>query len=234
MSLILEALRKSEAERQRGRAPDLHTALSTPRVTRARHRGWIAAGAVAIVGVAVVGWLMREPILPGPTLPTPTPTPAAVSPPTAHAPPAAVAAPIQPPQATPRTAQPDAARRESPSDDHAQPVTPDTNTGSPARVATAPPIAEAEPSMDPAPAPMPPDTEALRRLGDLDSSTRAQLPPLKVSMHVWNDAPHQRFALIDGQRLGEGAQIGEAVVERIDRDGVVLSWRGERLLLPRP
>ena len=55
------------------------------------------------------------------------------------------------------------------------------------------------------------------------------MPPLKLSMHLWNETPSQRFVIVDGQRLKEGDVLGEIVVERIVRDGAVLVWRGNRL-----
>ncbi len=67
------------------------------------------------------------------------------------------------------------------------------------------------------------------RVGDLDPGTRKQLPPLKLSMHLWNETASQRLVILDGQRLREGDLIGDAVVEQIARDGVILSWRGSRL-----
>ena len=67
------------------------------------------------------------------------------------------------------------------------------------------------------------------RLSDLGAEERKQLPTLKLSMHMWNDTPAQRFVILDGQRLGEGDRIGDAVVEQITRDGAILDWNGRRL-----
>lgn len=241
MSLILEALRKSEAERQRGRAPDLHTALSTPRVSREPRRWRAAILVMVLVGIALAGWFWRERLVPEPvrhesaaesTSPPPAVAPANAYP-TADAP-----APVTVDTAAP---PPGVAVKGSP-----VPITvpppplPQTSTrvdsGVTATESTPQIPAPTAPVPEAMPAQAPPQDESatLRRLADLDSATRAQLPPLKVSMHVWNEDPLQRFALIDGQRLGEGAQIGDAVIERIERDGVVLAWRGERLMLPRP
>ena len=86
-----------------------------------------------------------------------------------------------------------------------------------------------------APAPIPtPSTRGsnLLRLSDLGTAERQQLPALKVSMHMWGPTPSQRFAIIDGSRVGEGDRVGDTVVESIDQDGVVLAWNGQRLRLP--
>ena len=73
---------------------------------------------------------------------------------------------------------------------------------------------------------------SLLRLADLTANERGQLPPLKMSMHMWGQNPAQRFAIIDGSRVGEGDRVGNAVVDEIDADGVVLSWNGLRVKLP--
>ena len=68
----------------------------------------------------------------------------------------------------------------------------------------------------------------------LDAATRGALPPLKLSMHVYADEPARRFAIIDGQRVAEGARLGGGVVAQIRRDGVVIEVDGRRVLLPKP
>lgn len=88
----------------------------------------------------------------------------------------------------------------------------------------APPLETAQP-----PAFRSPGNDAPMALADLDAETRKQLPPLKLSMHMWHDASAQRFVILDGQRLREGDVIGDVVVQRITRDGATLSWRGTAL-----
>jgi general secretion pathway protein B len=71
-------------------------------------------------------------------------------------------------------------------------------------------------------------------LAVLSASERAALPPMKLSMHVWNSDAGKRFAIVDGQRITEGSLLGSSVVEEIRRDGVVLNINGRRVLLSRP
>ena len=70
------------------------------------------------------------------------------------------------------------------------------------------------------------------RLSDLDPDSRKALPPLKLSMHMWNSDPSQRFVILDGNRVGEGDRVGDMVVATITADGVELDWNGRRLQVP--
>jgi general secretion pathway protein B len=74
-------------------------------------------------------------------------------------------------------------------------------------------------------------TQALS-LSDLSAEERKALPPLKMSMHLWNESPAQRLVIIDGQRLHEGDRVGNAVVTTILSNGVLLDWNGRQLRLP--
>jgi general secretion pathway protein B len=228
MSLILDALRKSEAERRRGQAPSLYS-QSAPLSTR-RRPAWqvplAVAGVALLLLAAGVYWLGDdEPVTKqelveeaeAPSLVPATETtgaPATAPPPPAAAPapipatPATVGAPgvdalVKPPPTTPRDAPPTA----------------------PAIAATPAP---------PAPSPAEPAEEPLPPVAVLDPSMRGSLPPMKLSMHVYNADPTRRFAILDGQRVTEGSQIGAAIVLEIRRDGVVLDVAGKRVLLPRP
>jgi hypothetical protein len=94
----------------------------------------------------------------------------------------------------------------------------------PTRVVAEPLPTTAQPSFTSPDAPL--------RLSDLSSDERQQLPALKVSMHMWAPDAADRFAIIDGARVNEGDRLGEATVESIQNDGVLLAWRGRRLRLP--
>ena len=84
-----------------------------------------------------------------------------------------------------------------------------------------------------APAPAPTiDAAAPLRLSELAGDARRQLPPLKLTMHMWNEATERRFVILDGRRLAEGDRIGAVQVAEIRRDGVILDWNGQRLELP--
>lgn len=221
MSFILEALRKSEAARRRSETPDLFSAMhDAPAPTRERRNApvWIV-GVVGVLSLGLATWLVlqREPAQVDaaptqsetqvPAVDTQATAPAA-NPPVPVTPPAAPVASTPPP--TPAPAAIAAAPVASP------------------RIA--PPPAESLPEPPP---PRPPASrgDATMALSELDAGSRKQLPALKMSMHMWNQDAARRFVILDGQRLGEGDLIGEAQVESITREGVILNWQGARLRL---
>jgi general secretion pathway protein B len=228
MSLILDALRKSEAERRRGKSPDLFAGLPTPTASRRpellRLWPWFALAALGLVAVSVF-WIAREADAPAvvesaqrvaaddqsATMEAPV-----ESPPPAGTTPAPTAQPMQasapPPAVVPQAAPANAVAAPMPS--------------------IPPPPAAVAPTMPEPVAENP--AESLPPIAVLTASERASLPPLKLSMHVWDSEPAKRFAIIDGHRLGEGAVVGSGVIEEIRRDGVVLDIGGRRILLPRP
>lgn len=241
MSLILDALRKSEAARRRSEAPDLFSPTPQAHVpvrSRPAWPLWAMAG-FGLVSSAIATWMLLH--RPAPEAPAARPVapvvadapaspPAPASAPTTTTLPATLPViPTAPPPAV--SATPAAAPAVAPSPASAPAAAPTlppvTTAPAPAPLSAPPP---APPS--PKPAPVPPTGDRATALADLDADVRRQLPPLKLSMHLWNDDPQRRFVILDGQRLREGDTLGELVVERIDRDDVVLSWRGARLRLP--
>ena len=238
MSFILDALRKSETARRRNEAPDLFATMpSAPEPMRARAQ-W-PMGALAVVGVLsliAALWLFAE------RAPSTAPrdpkndvaanigatTPAEASPIVVQ-PPATVAA-MPAPIANTVPGSPVASRPSPPAPALSPPtsdITPTRDLPAALEPLIVPPLA---PPITPA---IPPTTlpasDQMVSLSDLDPGSRRQLPPLKLSMHLWNETASQRFVILDGQRLKEGDVLGDIVIERITRDGAVLVWRGSRL-----
>ena len=60
------------------------------------------------------------------------------------------------------------------------------------------------------------------------------MPAVKLSMHMWDEAPSKRFVILDGQRMAEGDRNGEITVVAIERDGVVVERNGQRARVPLP
>ncbi|NOT89160.1 MAG: GspB domain-containing protein [Lysobacter sp.] len=228
MSFILDALRKSETARRRSEAPDLFTTMPGTAAPAPARKQWplLAIGGVGVLSLIAALWLFAQR---SPSPPAALPVSDAVI--DANAPPSApTATETQAPAPIPTTSEPpqQAIATEAP----AAPM-----KASPAPVATtvarelpAPPpepdIAPPVPQVQPA---TPATGDQIVSLADLDPEARKQLPALKLSMHLWNEAPSQRFVIVDGQRLKEGDVLGEIVIERITRDGAVLVWRGSRL-----
>lgn len=224
MSLILEALRKSEAERRRGQAPGLFTpdtGMLAP-VRKEKSPALVLAIAIVILaGLAWAGWHWPPPSveptgaapLARSTAPAPTTVVTDASPQASPEPrvqekttrPAVTPPASMPAHAAPSRAEPSVALMPF--------------AGAPA-LATPPLATSSEPAM--------------QTLAALAADRRSDLPALKLSMHVYNDAPEKRFAIIDGQRVAEGASLGPAIVLSIRRDGVVLGIDGQSYLLPRP
>jgi len=69
---------------------------------------------------------------------------------------------------------------------------------------------------------------------ELPDSVRADVPVMKFSVLVYAGEPADRFVLINGERLAEGDSIQQGlVVEEIRRDGVVFSYRLYQFLVDR-
>lgn len=69
---------------------------------------------------------------------------------------------------------------------------------------------------------------------DLPDAVRAEVPVIKFSVLVYAADPADRFVLINGQRLAEGDSAKPGlVVEEIQRDGVLFSYRLYRFLVKR-
>ncbi len=84
--------------------------------------------------------------------------------------------------------------------------------------------------MPPQPVPPPAPSEA-SDVADIDATS---LPPVKLSMHMWDASPGKRFVILDGQRMGEGDRNGLVTVVAIERDGVVVERNGQRARVPLP
>jgi general secretion pathway protein B len=236
MSLILDALRKSEAERRRGEKPSLYAQLPVPAT---RLRPWWLPWLPAVLGVLLLAgigvWYMREPdapatkdelvedsqesLVPAPAAVTAAQNPVAANAPAPVPPPAPMAASHPANVAAPASTQPSVDALVKPAPNAIAPPGPASIAAAPSPAETSAPAAAADE--------VPP-------VAVLDPTTRGGLPPMKLSMHVYNADSARRFAIIDGHRVAEGGQVGNAIVLEIRRDGVLLDVAGRRVLLPRP
>jgi len=215
MSYILDALRKAEAERERGSVPGIHAqpafAGARPGSAPARSRLWlvvITLGVLLALVVAVVLYLLlaRGPASELAARPAGPASPA-VAP--AAAPIAPVASTAAPAIATP-----------------AQPVPPPVRK---ARAASAPPLATAKAS---AAAPTAKTDERVYALNELPDDIRRQLPTLSVGGSMYSPKPADRLVIINGQVLHEGDQLApDLVVQQIKLKSAVLAFKGYRIAI---
>ena len=219
MSFILDALRKSEIERQRQSGPSMAD-FPVAREDRRLPVALIAIGFLLAVNLAVVLFFMlREDR-------ASSPEPAAAAPaaraPAASAP--AAAAPAEPAPQSVLESQLGAqeALEEPPAVYYGDMPTLPPDAPDPTLV---PDAQGANPSViyENAPA-----TESS------SSGVPSGLPELSVDLHVFAADSAKRAVFINGRRYTQGATIAEGpVVEEITREGVTLSWRGRRFTLPR-
>lgn len=234
MSYILDALRRSQAERERGQVPGLDarpTAVAAvPSAPPGQRWRRVGLGALALVGAGLMLlWWLRAVLPAAPTLPAvvasaerpapAVPLPTTLAPATAPVP-APVPAPVQVP--APATL----------------PTVVSAHVPPPAAVVlpAAPAVAQTRPAPGTAAAAAPvPAASAPARtpLAALTPAQRRELPPLVLGGSIWSDSALGRFVIVNGQvvREGETAALG-VVVERIEPKAVLLRWRELRLEVP--
>jgi general secretion pathway protein B len=213
MSYILEALRRAESERERGKVPGLHSqawaegaaaAPASGRPGARRSAQPLLIGGLVLLLLAGAGaymWWSRPAPAPAPVLasaePAPPPAPAAsvaLSPPP-PVPAAASALPLPPP-----------------------PVVLPALVPAPA------------PDSTPAPAARP--AAPIPTLAELSPALRAELPPLQVGGAMHSDTPANRMLILNGQVYREGDAIAPGLqLEQIQLRSAVLLYKGQRLRL---
>jgi general secretion pathway protein B len=205
MSYVLEALKRADAQRERGQVPGLNAQPAglppldddTPAARRVPVLTLAAAGLVLL---ALLGWWWSRPTpapTPAPASKAPAPAPVAVTP----APAPLVAAPaVEPLRVTPKPAPPP----------------------------PAPPVAAA-----PKPEPTASAPGRITPLRELPEATRRELPQLVIGGSVYSAQPSQRLVILNGQVFHEGGQVSaDLVVEQIRPKSVVLRFKQQRFEVP--
>jgi len=76
--------------------------------------------------------------------------------------------------------------------------------------------------------------EVLPSINEINLTGPEALPELHLDVHVYATKPADRFVYINMRKYHEGAVLQEGpTLERIRRDGVVLNFHGMRFVLPR-
>lgn len=232
MSLILDALKKSEQERRRERGPDLQS-IHRPvmgSATPTRRNGWLLVGAVVVLinGAAVAWWVLRddnEAVVA--SVSTPMPTAVETAQPVAPNAATPVAPITQPPVSQPPIAPAPIGTPVAPS--AAAPST-TAATQSPASLAAVTTIT-GEPEFTPvAPGGGAQSSAPIQELWELPEAVRRSLPPMTYSFHVYSSDPARRTIIINNRRLREGEQVADdLLLDEITPDGVVLATAGYRV-----
>jgi general secretion pathway protein B len=225
MSFILDALKKSEIERQRQSVPGLMD--TRPRERRNRLPVWAIALCVLLgMNLLVLTFVLTRKSAPAaqathPADAAPAPAPeAAVPPETQHFSPLGTA-PVYAPEIP-------VAAAESPA-----PRSPMTR-----KVWPEPVIAAVRPAHRPDPLLTDQDAkdnaEILPSINEISLTGAQALPELHLDVHVYATKPAERFVYVNMRKYHEGATLQEGpTVERIRRDGVVLRYQGLQFVLPR-
>ncbi|PIF09517.1 general secretion pathway protein GspB [Janthinobacterium sp. 13] len=230
MSYILEALKKSQAERQLGELPSIHAPqvqLHDAAASGAARRApvWLVLGGVTVaVAAALLLWQPWQagaaapaavapavlaqavpaplPAAPPPAAPVPAPAPVAVP-----VPPAATAAPVHHARAVPEPKQ------ETPGQ-------------------AAPPV----PAPAPAPAPAmsaPSAEETVPGMRDLPEPIQRQIPAIAIGGYIYSKNPADRLLLIDKVLRHEGEELAPGLVlEKLQPKAAIFSFKGYRYRVP--
>ena len=76
--------------------------------------------------------------------------------------------------------------------------------------------------------------EVLPTINEINLTGAQALPELHLDVHVYATKPADRFVYINMRKYREGNTLQEGpVLEKIRRDGVVLNYQGLRFILPR-
>lgn len=250
MSFILDALKKSERERQKQSGPALFEVKVAP--PRNRFPVWaVVIGGLLAVNVGVVLWLLL--------LRNPSKTEETREMTAANAPPAAAQqalpqsqVPYTPPASynnPPAYEEPSrensaanvfsrqrAANGEPSLDENAPPPENVLNPEdyepareAPQRAAAAPPPATSEPDEPNAPAR---STSGVPTYQDAAALPGLNVPQLRLDLHVYDPEPANSFVFVNMQKLKQGDTFDQGVrVDSITPDGAILSYRGVRFLL---
>jgi general secretion pathway protein B len=216
MSYILEALKKSEQERQIGHVPDISMVQETPRPVVFRWPRWLLIALVVnVLILSVIIWRPWE-------MRTAQPDSQAMAPTSTPAPVPAETQPIVDASVAEPASAPAVVHSEAPEVDLPAPV-------------SQMPLPPPAPIYNPEPARIETEPVLPPRWQDLSIDERNNLPAPRIDVHVFAREPARRFVLINLRKYQEGDTIdGGATIESILADGIVLSYQGQRYRVERP
>ncbi len=246
MSYILDALRRADAERERGSVPSLHAQSVLPGSpdAGARRNGrpmvWVVA-ALALALAASLAWQLmsrdavREapPLLPAQaasmdTGPAPMAAQAPPQAPTLAAQPAALP-PVPAARPEPARVATNAAPVQQTQARTSVPATaPQAAPGTPVPASPVPPANTTAAAAQPAPA----ANTRIPRQEELPEEIRRVLPKFSVGGSIYSESAASRFLILNGQIFHENDKVmPELVLEQIKLKSAVLRYRDQRFTI---
>jgi len=228
MSFILDALKKSENERQQQAPAEFATVPSSPGTPSAPRWLWVLGILLAINVIALLAITLRPNS-------SPSVTPAAEQ---ARSVPEPVVTEKTEAAASRPTAfsdQLEKARRELPERPTvgaatAKAAASDADANNASRSVVSMNLSESASTR----ANQGSNFALLPSLFELQLNNEVALPDLHVDIHVFSTEPSDRFVFINMSKYRENDQLSEGpIVREITRDGVILDHRGQEFSLPR-
>jgi general secretion pathway protein B len=205
MSFILDALKKSETERQQQSGAEFSSIPSSSGEPQSFKWLWILGLLLVVNVVVLLGILLR----PDKESEAPPPTQQVEQP-------AAVQGQPAEPSFEERIAE---ARENQPSAESQSAAESEVQESAPE-----PAVTRAAPA----------SRSRLMTIDELRLNGTLQLPELHIDIHVFADNPAERFVFINMTKYREKSQLAEGpTVSEITNDGVILEYRGSTFLLPR-
>jgi len=235
MSYILDALKRADADRERGHVPGLHSQgenhpTTLPGAPWRRHTVGVIAVLILFAAAALTWWSLRTPGAPEahtaaatvePTSTNTAPAPSASLPILTPEPPVETQTPVpaRPPSTPPRP-QPSQATAEAAEEDVEATAGDMTDTATETEDAVNPVTTQPRPPQTTSPA----RPAAPRPMAAADASGR---PPVKVSGSSYSQNPAHRMLIANGKVVHEGQEIEPGLkLETVGPRSAVLNHRG--------
>lgn len=213
MSLILDALKKSDRNRERGKVPDLQADHSgaIPQPPLRHHRRWLLP--LMILLLVAGGWLAWQFF--------PASDSSVATPPVSQSVPIPASPPVEPLQSTPPPAKPLEPAVMAPPPRPNLPIK--AAAANPAKSSTGAVDSQLLPSAEP----------EIYDLGNLPSNIGQGLPELVVSVHYFTPNPESRMVRINNKILREGGALpGGIKIVSIERNGIICETQGVLFRIP--
>jgi len=225
MSFILDALKKSETDRQQQGAAEFAGVPASSGPTRAPRWLWILGLLLAINLAVLLGLLIKPGTRVASVDVEASPPPAADTDTREAGPPPPVDIDTREASFVDRVAE---ARRNAPPREEPAPAVPPPMQAEQAAPAVNE-VSVLQVSQTPSA-----DVAALPTFIEVLTNGTIQVPELRIDIHVYSEVPEDRFVFINMSKQREQSQLSEGpVVEEITPNGVVLNYQGTQFFLPR-